>query len=104
MGSGGGDPGDSQETIKWTGLPWMLTCHVVVSLAALIMYSICHQPSSPVMSPGGLRPVRSIALAEVDADAVTRWLLNYAWPPIEVCSEVTPVPDRPSSETQSKVA
>ena len=41
---------------RWTGLPWMSTDHVVVSLAWLTLYSISHQPSSSVMSPGGFRP------------------------------------------------
>ena len=35
-----------------------LTCQVVVSLPALMLYSIFHQPSSSVMSPGGLQARR----------------------------------------------
>ena len=34
----------------------MLTDQVVVSLPFASWYSICHQPSSSVMSPGGLSP------------------------------------------------
>ena len=45
-----------QGRTRWTGLPRIVTCQVVVSLAALMLYSIRHQPSSVVMSPGGLRP------------------------------------------------
>lgn len=44
----------AQGMIRWTGLPLMLTSQVVVSLAALISYSIFHQPAS--VSPGGVRP------------------------------------------------
>ena len=41
-------------TIRWTGLPLMLTPQVVVSLAAFIWYSIFHQPAS--VSPAGVSP------------------------------------------------
>ena len=35
-------------TTRWTGLPWMFTCHVVVSLPPSgVWYLICHQPFSP---------------------------------------------------------
>jgi len=42
-----------QGRIRWTGLPRMLTCHVVVSLPPLTWYSTFHQPCS--VSPDGLR-------------------------------------------------
>lgn len=49
-------PSTPQGMIRCTGLPRIETAHVVVSLAALMLYSICHQPSSSVTSPGGFSP------------------------------------------------
>ena len=46
-----------QGMIRWTGFPRIEMPHVVVSLAALMLYSICHQPCSSVTSPGGFKPL-----------------------------------------------
>jgi hypothetical protein len=44
-----------QGTTRWTGWPWRLTIHVVVSFPLLTVYLTFHHPAAG--SPRGVRPV-----------------------------------------------
>ena len=87
--------------MRWTGLPRIPTCHVVVSLPPLTWYSIFHQPGC--VSPEGVRPPEPYVLGKATSIVITR-SLNKLPPAYAVWIWVTFVPDVPLSAVHEKVA